>query len=185
MDSVCSWTWAQLSSLLVPAPALLAPWPETAAPSFPLPRDMSPPSMVDPWLQTRPRLLSQTGEAPSPSWPLCCSDHSNKASWRGAGAPSPPGVPVGGTEEVAVPALHRAFPGPALVVPGVHPAAGAEPCPHGDYGDAWRRCPPAPHLLQSGAAQPSLRALLVFGSPLDNLLWTTCPGNGARKPGSE
>lgn len=76
-----------------------------------------------------------------------------------------PGVPVGGTEEVAVPALHGAFPGPALVVPGVHPAAGAEPCPHGDYGDAWRRCPPAPHLLQSGAAQPSQSTLGVQVTP--------------------
>lgn len=51
--------------------------------------------MVDPWLQTCPHLLSQTGEVPSPSRPLCCSDHSNKASWRGAGAPAPPRCPCG------------------------------------------------------------------------------------------
>lgn len=79
--------------------------------------------MVDPWLQTCPHLLSQTGEVPSPSWPLCCSDHSNKASWRGAGAPAPPLCPCGWDRGGGSSCSPWSFPGTSI--------GGARCSPHG------------------------------------------------------
>lgn len=188
MDSVCSRTRAQLSSLPVPAPALLAPPARLARDgSSLLPPSQRHEPTLRRWILGFRHVLVSSPKPAKPRAPPGRSAALTIAIRRVGEGLGPGPSPVSlwaGQRRWQFPLSMELSRDQRWWCPVFTPRLGQSRVPKGTMGMHGGGAP-LPHTSSSLALLSLPRALLVLGSPLENLLRTTRPGNGVREPGSE